>query len=224
MSGLGVAMGAQALLGLAQGVGNVLANRKYQKFNTAQIERLQKRRAKVGFGLTPKQEDLLATRLNAPVQAATQQMRSRAEQIQASTGMGSGADASRLRTEQARTVADAAQKAALQVSQADQQKRQAQRQELEQRMATQSAMRADNVNSFFGAASQGAAAAGALAAQPKLSNLFAGTYTPEEMNELSTFATQNPEQFSSIMSAILAKMGTATAGATAGAGMTGTGG
>lgn len=215
---LPLALGGLGVAGVGGGIAQAIAGNKYAKYNKDQLAKLQKGPK----GLSAKQEDLLQTRLMSPVQTAAAQARSRAEQIQASSGAGaSGADLSRLRTEQTKTLADSAQNAALQIAAADEAKKQATKQEIEQRMALQSQIRKDNIGAIFGGLSQTAGAAGAIAAQPKLENLFATTYAPDEMSALADFAKSNPEEFARQMQLALARAGASGAMSSAGAAIAG---
>lgn len=205
-----IPLAATSLLGAGQGIANALSDQNQQRANKNRLDRLLARQKQGNLGLSDTQQQLLDRQLVAPVaqQAATQ--RSRAEQIQASMGSGaSGADLARLRGEQASTNAAAAQNAALQVRAADQQAKQAQRNEIEQRLALQTAQRQGDLSAIFGGASQMAGAAGALAGAPpevtRMYGMFGSQLAPEEQSQMADFAEKYPEEFGAMWAKMLRK-------------------
>jgi len=178
-----------AAVGIGQAVQSVKANDELQKRNKMKLDQLLQRERTGELGLSGTQKTLLDQQLNSPIAAMAAQGRERGEQLMAASGGGSGADLSRLRTEQARTVSDASQNAALQIAAANEQRRQEERNEIEQRAAAQAAMKRDDVNSTFGALSDGLGAVGALAGMPpasqKLANAFGAKLSAEDMKKIS---------------------------------------
>lgn len=186
--------GGSAILGPIQGIVGSLANNPQQKRNREQLDELLTREKAGTLGLTGDQRQVLDQQLNAPVAAAAQQARSRAEAIQAAAGSGaSGADLSRLRTEQSRTQALGAQNAAAQIGAADLAAQQQQKNEIEQRTALKSALRADDYNQIFAGLAQGAETAGSVAGVPGMTKKSTAQFTPQEQDTLTSFMRNNPD-------------------------------
>lgn len=160
-------IGTTGALGLGQGIANTIANNPEQKLVKQQLDELNRKKAAGNLGLTGEQQQLMSQSLNAPVQNAAAQGRARAEQIAASMGGSSGADLSRLRQEQGRTVAMGAQNAAQQVAAANLAAKQQQLDEINRLTAMKSGLRSDDYNSIFSGLSQMAGAAGGMAGVPK---------------------------------------------------------
>jgi len=160
--GIAASLGLTGALGLAQGVANALPTQT-DKANKKRLEELTRLKQAGQLGLGGREEQLLSARLTQPVQQAAQQAQSRTEALQAASGGTSGADLSRLRTEQARTLSAGAQVAGAQVEAANLAAKRAQENEIEQRRAAVSQRKKDAINSIFGGATQAAGAAGAIA-------------------------------------------------------------
>jgi hypothetical protein len=200
MDPVSIALLASGALSAGAGVAGSLLNNKQQRYNREQLDALMRRKESGTLGMSGTQQRLLDQQLNAPVASAASQAQQRAEQIAAATGGTSGADLSRLRTERDRTVASGAQNAALQIAAANEQERMRQLNEIEQRLAAQSAMRRDDFNQIAGGFSQAMGPIGELAGGPpatlRMSNLFGGRFSREETETLLQFAEQDPDGFS----------------------------
>lgn len=163
----GLAAGATGALGLAQAGVNILANNEAQKRNREKLEQLMRMEAGGQLGLTGTEERLMQRRMNDPVAQAAQAAQSRAARIAATMGEGaSGGDLAQLRQEAQQLRAGGAQNTALAVSEADRAAAEQQKNEIEQRMALKLAMRRDDIDQAFNAASQLAGAAGQAAGAP----------------------------------------------------------
>ena len=150
-------------LAAGQGIAGTFQNNGPQKDNREKLAELQKREDAGTLGLTPGQQQEMSNALLSPIQRGATQMLTRGEQAQAASGNDSGAQLARLREERDRTIAGAQQSAAQQILGANNVAQQQQRNEIEQRLAAKSAMRADDLNGLFSAASQLAGPIGALA-------------------------------------------------------------
>lgn len=155
------------VLGVAQGVFNSTINNEAQRRNKAKLFELQQLEQRGQLGLNPQEERALDQSLNAPVARAAQDAQQRAERIAATAGSGaSGGDLARLRTEASQLRAAGGQNAALEMAAANAAKELAQQNEIEQRIGLKAAMKRDDVDSIFNAASQVANAAGQTAGAP----------------------------------------------------------
>lgn len=162
-----IAAAIAALAGTAQGIAKSTTNNKAQRHNKAALEALMAKEEQGNLGMSPEEKQQLSQQLNVPVQQAAAQGQQRAEQIAAASGQSSGADLSRLRTERDRATSTGAQQAALAVSGANQMRADEQRNELEQRLGMQTAMRQDDWKDGFMGLNQGATVlGGAMAAPP----------------------------------------------------------
>lgn len=191
---------AAAPFALSGAIAQVLAGKKQRQYNKAKLDSLMKREKAGNLGLSGVEKDLLSSQLNDPVRAAAAQQEQRAALAAASAGPGaSGADLARLRTERGRTVADAAQQAALQIAQADILRTQQQRAEIEQRLGFQNAMRQQDIASIVGALTQGAGALGSVAGSaPGVgtgSTIFGRKFAGDERELLAKYARENPDDF-----------------------------
>ncbi len=182
------ATGLSAGLGIAQGIAQYGSNDKMQGRNDKKLQHLVEMERKGNLGLTGNQQQLLDQKMMAPVATAAAQQRSRGEQMLASAGgLGgaSGGDLSRLRQEQATTTSQAQQQAALEIAAQDEARKLQQKNEIEQRVAMQAAMKKDDWNALFGTASEAAGTLGAMAgATPGtfgMAGLFGEKLTPENI-------------------------------------------
>lgn len=202
-----IAGGISAAAGAAGGIAPTLANNQLQKRNREKLDELLQREKQGKLGLTPAQQRILDQRLQSPVAAAAAEARSRAEQIQAAGGVQSGADLSRLRTEQTRQVATGAQQAALQVAMADEAARASQLDEIEQRSQMKAQMKADDIAQILGAVSQTAGtvglAAGSVPGTFQLAQMFGTKFSADERKQLAEYARSNPEGFKALLQSIL---------------------
>jgi hypothetical protein len=207
MLGALIAGGISAAAGAASGIAPTLANNQLQKRNREKLDELLAREKQGLLGLTPAQQRILDQRLQAPIAAAANEARTRAEQIQAAGGVTSGADLSRLRTEQSRQLAGGAQAAAMQVAQADQAAKAAQLDEIEQRDRLKAQMKADDYAQILGAVSETAGATGLLAGSPpgtfQLTELFGSKFSDDERRALADYAKANPGKFEEYMKQLL---------------------
>lgn len=200
--------------GIGQGIAGALGNNGEQKLVNQQLDRLTRKKQQGNLGLSGEQQQMMDQALNAPVQNAAAQARSRAEQIAAASGSSSGADLSRLRQEQGRTVATGAQNAAAQIQSADVQKRQQQLDEINRLTALKSGLKQDDYSSIFGGLSQVAGAAGGAAGVPKgglgqaptletatgnLSSMMQSRMSPDELSLVQQYARDNPQEFYSML-------------------------
>ncbi|HEY6866245.1 MAG TPA: hypothetical protein VI792_03245 [Candidatus Eisenbacteria bacterium] len=165
--------------GLGAGIGSTFQNNKQQRYNNQQLDELLNRQAHGQLGLTPQQQDLYTHQMLTPIQATAQQMQNQQAQALAARGdTASGADLARLRTEQARTIAGAQQQAGQQLMAANEAAKLQQRNEIEQRLGEQAAMRRDDYNQILGGITQTAgafgAAAGAAPGTMTASGMFGG--------------------------------------------------
>jgi hypothetical protein len=154
--------GVAAAGGLAGSIVASTTNNELQRSNRAELERLKRLQAAGQLGLDPVQQQRLQAELYNPVQRAAAEGRMAAEQQMASMGRASAGDLSRVRTEQARLNAAGARDAAMATRQADAQKKQAQRTEIQEREAAKAQYRKDDVSTILGGVRGGAGAAGAL--------------------------------------------------------------
>ena len=166
--------------GILQGVAETLAGAKLRRANKKRIEELEAalREPAGAFGIDPRQKRQLRQELFAPVQEAATTGRQEAGRLAAAGGLGTGADASRLRTEQQRITGEGGQRAAAAVQAADLQLQLAQeeqaKQELAQRQFGQAQESLRQVRSIFGPIAQAAAPLGAGLASPPGTGDLAG--------------------------------------------------
>lgn len=178
-----IAMAIAAALSAGAGAIESTANNKVQKKNKEEIGNLEALKKAGGFGLNPVEERQMQEELLSPVQQAAAEGRARAEQLAASAQNASGADLSRLRTEQQRVVGEGGQRAVTQVRAADIAKAAAQKQELEGRYQAQAGMKEDDLRAILGGLAKGAQGAGSAAALPPIA--AAPTTTPTTATPMS---------------------------------------
>lgn len=183
---MGQAIGGP-VLGVAQGILNTTINNEAQKRNKAKLEDLLQLERQDRLGLDPTQQRLMDQQLNAPVARAAQDAQQRAERIAATAGSGaSGADLARLRQEAAQIRGAGGQDAALAIQQANAERELAQQNEIEQRIGLKAAMKRDDWDSVFNAASQVGGALGQTAgAPPSTQGIGTGTATGSAPGELA---------------------------------------
>ena len=204
------ALASLGIGGLQAGL-NSIATAPARKRNKKKIGELEDLQKGGGFGLTGTEERILEDRLMSPVQQAALDMRNRSEQLGAAGGGLSGAQASRLRTEQARTVGAGAQQAGLQVDAADEQKEREQQAELEGRLALKDAMRRDTFQGIISPLSQAAGPIGALAGLPPgamnqgmfgargSEKIDVSKLKPRDLNKIMALADQDPDAFQRVL-------------------------
>jgi hypothetical protein len=172
-------MGGQSALGLTQGAIMSTANNASQRLNRQKLEELNKLQASGGLGLTGVQQRAMAQGMVAPVQRQATEARQRSEQFQAAQGA-TGGQLAAGQMQQAELVGDAVAQAAQQVAMANEQKKQAQLQEIEARTAAKAGMRADDLSAVMGGVSDVSAALGTAAGAPpgtfQLGPMFGGQY------------------------------------------------
>jgi hypothetical protein len=148
-------------VGLAQGIAGAVKT-KADKANEKRLRELEELKENSLLGLTGTDWRVQERSLLAPVRSAAGETRARAEQIGAGRDM-TGADLSRLRTEQTTAIAGAGERAALTLEQKNLLKIAAQEQEIRSREARMGERADQRKASVFEGLSDAAGAAGAVA-------------------------------------------------------------
>jgi hypothetical protein len=199
-----------------QGIGNALSNDPSQKLNKDRLEDLLALQRSGGLGLTGVEQRVMAQQAIDPVRQQATQATRRAEQLAATAGNSSGGALAAQQMRQAAVVGDAVSRASQQIALADQQKRQAQLNEIEARTAGKSGYRADDYNAILGSASQLAGPVGmAAGAPPGTSQLgalfgqqFAGAqFAPDELELLTELIQKDPAALARVRAALAAAGG-----------------
>lgn len=205
--------GIAALGGLAQTVYSIAAPNPAAKRNRQQLERLLALEREGKLGLSGTQQRLMYQAQTDPVRAYAAQQRQQYERMAAASGDQSGAELARLRQEQGRMVGGAAQNAGLNVAAANEQRRQEQRQEIDQRTMAKQQFAADRAAQAFGGISQMASAVGAAAGSPP--NTF-GPLTERTGTYLQGLQKSNPDEYNRLMQLAIQAMAGAPRGGTGG--------
>ena len=156
--GVGTALGA--LGGVAQVGYGLFAKNPAQRRNRQELERLLELERNGRLGLSGAEQRLMYQAATEPVRSYAAQQRQSYERMAATSGDQSGAELARLRQEQGRMTGRAAQDASLSIVAANEQKRQQQRQEIDQRTNAATRYSADRAQQVFGGIGQMAAAYG----------------------------------------------------------------
>lgn len=190
---------------VAQGIFQATANDALQRENRKRLDELLRREEAGRLGLDAGEQQLLAGQFTAPVQQQAAAARSRAEQLASASGGVSGADLSRLRQEQQAQTSTAAQNAALQIAGLNEAARQSQLQEISQRTALKSGLKADDIGAVFDGIAQAASASGQAFGAPPATFTAAGAggtaFASPEEQQLVEFFRANPEAREEILSA-----------------------
>ena len=160
-AGLLAAQALSAGAGAAQAIAGSRKS-KFDKRNDQELNRLLGLKERDQLGLSGAERSIAERGLLDPVRSASAATRRQSEAALSGSGA-SGAELSRLRQEQTGAIAQAGERAALALDQADQRKEAAQRQELAQREQIAESRRQERQASLFAGLGQAAGAAGQLA-------------------------------------------------------------
>lgn len=156
--GVGTALGV--LGGVAQVGYGLLSKNPAQKRNRQELDRLLQLEKTGRLGLSGAEQRLMYQAATDPVRSYASQQRQQYERMAAASGDQSGAELARLRQEQGRMTGRAAQDANLSVVAANEQRRQQQRQEIDQRTNAAARYSADRAQQVFSGIGQMAGAYG----------------------------------------------------------------
>jgi hypothetical protein len=216
---LAIALGLTGAGPIVTGIADATADRQAQQRNKAELEKLLGKEERGELGLDPEQRKLLDQQLNAPVQTAAAQARTRAEQIAnaISGGNTTGQQAAQLRKEQQGTLAAGAQRAALAIAGAQEQAKQQQKTEIEQRLQAKAAYKRDDIAKILGPIMELAGKGGMMAGAPpgfaQNYGIFGTMYSPDELSKLQAAYQQDPAAIEKKLQEMIAA---ASAGGTAG--------
>lgn len=159
----GLTAAGTAGLGIAQAAQGVKASKRARELNEEQLNELLALRKSGQLGLSGQQQRLAEQRLLTPLRTTAGESRQRLEAQAAATGNVAAGDIARQRRDADIALGRGSQAAATQIAAEDLAQRQAQEEEIEQRIAFDEAQKRDIVNQIFGAGAQAAGAAGAVA-------------------------------------------------------------
>lgn len=184
--------GVSAGIGAIGGAFQTFANNKLQKRNNEILAALLEREQQGRLGMSPNEQRLLNQQLRIAPQRAVAASQRNAERLMGGRELAAG-DLATLRQETARQQADIAENAAAQVRAANEAKRAANLQQIEDRAQAQAAMVADDFNTVLGSAADAARVGGQAAGAPP------GTFTLTGPNgsrpPAAALAPSSPEPF-----------------------------
>jgi hypothetical protein len=160
-----IAMLASAGVGLAQAGVNAFSPNSAARANREALEKLKQARESGGFGLSSADQRAMYQNVYEPGRRYAEAQRQEYERVAGALGQ-TGSELAQLRREAGQRSGEAAQRAATEVSQADERERLRQRAEYDQRLAAQQAYRQDRNSAVFSGLSQAASAAGSIAGSP----------------------------------------------------------